>query len=192
MILENISQLPNYHLAPGTPLYRVQRTPTYQSGAQVSGLSIAPPGALVSRFDLRTDSTIYLALSADTACYEVMCRREALVVSIAQAAMREVVTLHTEVPLTLLDIRGEASMWPVLQSLRYEHTQELAEQALAEGFDGILYSSAQQPGGQCCVLFGRSLPHVAAHARHPLIGADNLLHPAFAEAVRGSCLTVVP
>lgn len=192
MIFENIFELPRYSLLPTTSLSRVQRADEHHRGARAGSLNVAVPGSRLGRFDLLTQATAYFALRPDTACFEAVCRRESLAMSLAQAATRELLAFSVQAPMTLLDLRGEAEGWPVLQSLRFDHTQAIADWAYGEGLDGILYCSAQQPGGLCCALFGKSLQWLEVQSRAGLINTKNCLHPDFAEAIKRSCIPVVP
>ncbi|MBC7393287.1 MAG: RES family NAD+ phosphorylase, partial [Variovorax sp.] len=98
------------------------------------------------RFALAMTETGYFAESPETAIYESLVRREAVFLSISNAAGRQLLCLRTIRPVQLLDLRQHASTWPVLQSLRFSATQEMAAEALAAGYEGIAYRSAQHYG----------------------------------------------
>jgi hypothetical protein len=80
----------------------------------------------------------------------------------------------------------------VLQSLRFSATQEVAAEALAAGFEGITYRSAQQHGQDCFVVFGTSLNAFRLVWRKALVLPDGSMHQALVAAIRGGQSVVVP
>lgn len=164
-------------------LYRVQRLRARPGSVAIGPLRLPPVGLMVGRFDLVEAPVAYLATSPDTAIFETWARREARIApfdALTRSGLLEVATLSG---LTLLDLRHETNAYPVLQSIRWHETQELAAEAHARGLQGLIYSSAQQLGGSCVALFdlqprslklieklplvdptGKQLLRVAAHA----------------------------
>ena len=119
-------------------------------------------------------------------------RREAVALSISNAASRQLLCLRPTRPVHLLDLRQHASSWSVLQSLRFSATQEIAEEALAAGFEGIAYRSAHQYGQDCFVVFGDALKALKLVWRKALVLEDGSVHQALAAAMRGGQIMVVP
>ena len=107
--------------------------------------------------------------------------------------MRTLLCVQTTQPLALLDLRMHASNWPVLQSLRLSHTQELAAESRAQGFAGIVYCSAQQHNMHCYAIFGDALAGLRAVWSERLTepGTGNL-HAVLAAAIRSSQVPLVP
>lgn len=77
---------------------------------------------------------------------ESLVRREAVSLSLSNAASRQLLCLRATHPVKLLDLRQHAASWPVLQSLRFAVTQQIAAGAESEGFEGIAYRAAQHHG----------------------------------------------
>ncbi|GAP37661.1 hypothetical protein ISF6_3606 [Piscinibacter sakaiensis] len=94
--------------------------------------------------------------------------------------------------MNLLDLRQHASSWPVLQSLRFPVTQEIAAGALAEGFEGVAYRSAQHYGQDCFVVFGPGLKTFKLVWRKALVLADGSMHQALVTAIRGGQIMLTP
>jgi len=137
--------------------------------------------------NLVDDEVAYFAESSEASVYETLARREATSLSMSALASRGLLTLQTTAPLRLLDLRFHAGAWPVLQSLRYRETQELAGEARDAGYSGIFYRSAQQYGSDCVVLFGTpAMRCVRLITRLPLVHASGALHRAAADALRGA------
>lgn len=86
--------------------------------------------------------------------------------ALKRSGLLEVVTLTG---LTLLDLRHEASAYPVIQSMRWHETQELAAEAYARGLHGLIYSSAQHPGGFCVAIFDPQLRTLKLIEKVPLV-----------------------
>ena len=176
-----------------TILYRVQRGRARRASVAIGTLRIPPRGLLLNRFDLPDDEVGYFADSSETAVYETLARREATTLSLSVMAKRMLLTLQTTEPLRLLDLRFHAGSWPVLQSLRYAETQELAREARDNGYPGLIYRSAQQYGSDCVVLFGATaMRRVKSIARMPLLSDSGALHRAAADAIRGAKIPLVP
>ena len=95
-------------------------------------------------------------------------------------------------PVHPLDLRQHASSWPVLQSLRFSATQEIAEEALAAGYEGIAYRSAQQYGQDCFVVFGASLRGFNLVWRRALLLPDGAMHQALVSAIHGGQIMLTP
>lgn len=139
------------------------------------------------------DEVAYFAESSETAVYETLARREAILLSLSSLAARVLLTLRTGSPLKLLDLRFHAGAWPVLQSLRYAETQALATETHAAGYDGLIYRSAQQYGSDCVVMFGaEAMRCVRLVSKLPLLSPAGALHRAAAEAIRGAKIPLAP
>lgn len=193
MKLEELEHAPEFVLPSPSILYRVQRLRSRPGAVAVGPLRLPPRGLLLNRFDLVDDEVAYFAESSDTAVYETLARREATMLSMAVVAGRALLTLQTTAPLRVLDLRFHAGAWPVLQSLRYGETQELAAEAHAAGYAGIVYRSAQQYGSDCVVLFGEgAMRSMKLVTKLPLVSPAGALHRAAAEAVRGAKIPFAP
>ena len=193
MKLEELEHAPDFILPSPSILYRVQRLRSRRGAVAVGQLRVPPRGLLLNRFDLVDDEVAYFAESNETAVYETLARREATSLSMSTVASRALLTLQTTAPLRLLDLRFHAGAWPVLQSLRYGETQELAAEARAAGYDGISHRSAQQYGSDCVVLFGTAAMRcVRVLTKLPLVNAAGALHRAAAEAIRGAKVPFTP
>lgn len=123
--------------------------------------------------------------------YEALARREVDVLTRGVLQNRVLLTVLLRHDLHLLDLRDCAHDYPVLQSLRYTQTQELAADAYDQGYDGIVYHSAQQHAGVCYAVFDRALPtfrHISKiDLVHPATGA---FHRALFNVLRGSRVTI--
>lgn len=192
MKLHDLQYLPPVTLAASQTVYRVQRIKARPGALTVGPLKMAPIGDMSGRFALAKTETGYFAESPETALYESLVRREAVSLSISNAASRQLLCLRTTRPLTLLDLRPHAASWPVLQSLRFPVTQAIAAGAMAEGFEGIAYRSAQHHGQDCFVVFGAALQGFKLVWRKALMLPDGSMHQALAAAVRGGQIMLVP
>ncbi len=192
MKLHDLQYLPPVTLAASQTVYRVQRAKARPGAVNVGPLKMAPIGDMSGRFALADTVTGYFAESPETAIYESLVRREAVSLSLANAATRQLLCLRTTRPVELLDLRPHAASWPVLQSLRFTVTQEIAAGALAEGFEGIAYRSAQHYGQDCFVVFGAGLKSFRLVWRRGLLLADGSMHQALAVAVRGGQIVLAP
>lgn len=119
-------------------------------------------------------------------------RREAVSLSISNAAGRQLLCLRAIRPIQLLDLRQHASSWPVLQSLRFSATQGIAAEAVTAGFEGIAYRSAQHYGQDCFVVFGAGLKAFKLVWRKALLFPDGSMHQALAAAIRGGQILLAP
>lgn len=192
MRLDDLGYLDTCTLAVGQSLYRVQRAGLRRGTVRRGPLKLAPAGLLGGRFDLTGAPTAYLAEAPETALYEAVARREAMLLSLAQLAQRELTAVQTRRELTLGDLRPHTSSWPVLQSLRHAETQALATQAQAAGFAGLVYRSAQHFGQDCFVLFDPPAACIKPLWRTPLVNAAGSIHHWVAQVVRGSRLPLTP
>lgn len=192
MKLHDLQYLPPITLAASQTVYRVQRVKTRPGTASIGPLKLAPAGDMSGRFALAEAPTGYFAESPETAIYESLVRREALALSLSHAASRQLLCLRTTKQMQLLDLRPHASSWPVLQSLRFSTTQQLAAQALTAGFEGIVYRSAQQYGQDCYGVFGASLSAFKLVWREALMLSGGAMHQALATAIRGGQITLTP
>jgi hypothetical protein len=192
MRLHDLQYLPPVALAASQTVYRVQRARSRPGAATIGPLKMAPIGDLSSRFAIAKAATCYFAESPETALYESLVRREAVLLSISVAAGRQLLCLRTTRPIQLLDLRPHASTWPVLQSLRFSATQDIAAEAAAEGFEGIAYRSAQHFGQDCFVVFGAGLKAFKLVWREALMLPDGSMHQALAAAIRGGQIMLSP
>lgn len=193
MKLVELEHAVDFTLPSPSILYRVQRMRSRRGAVAVGPLRVPPRGLHLNRFDLVDDEVAYFAESSETAVYETLARREATMLSLTVVASRVLLTLQTTAPLRLLDLRFHAGAWPVLQSLRYAETQELAREARALGYDGLIYRSAQQYGSDCVVLFGAgAMRCVKLVTKLPLVSPAGALHRAAAEAIRGAKVPLTP
>lgn len=193
MKLADLEFAPSLDLPAPTSLFRIQRTRARPGSLRIGRILLPPPHLLSGRFDIPGVSVGYFAEAPETAVYESLCRREATAVSIQAAAMRSLLCVQTAEPLKLLDLRTHANRWPVLQSLRLDHTQQLAAEAQAAGFRGIVYRSVQQHGKQCFAIFGEALAKLPMAWSERLIesGTGNL-HWVLACAINGARVMVTP
>lgn len=184
MHLSELSSPSIHHVPVPTILRRVQRVRARPGSAAIGSVRMAPAGTLSGRFDLATDVTGYFATSSTTAVLESTVRRETFEVSMALLKTRLELVVHTTRPLALLDLRPNATQWPVLQSLRFSETQELAADAAAAGFDGIIYRSAQHFGQDCYALLGGAMSGLKLIQKIPLVDPlTGRLHRAVYEAL---------
>jgi hypothetical protein len=94
-------------------------------------------------------------------------------------ATRCLLVLQTARSLRLLDLRFHAGQFAVLQSLRTHVTRDIAQQAKAAGYEGIAYSSAQQPGADRFALFGASMEALRLLSRAALVDpSDGRVSPS--------------
>lgn len=192
MKLHDLQYLPPITLAASQTVYRVQRIKSRSGTSSIGPLKVAPIGDLSGRFALATAETGYFAESPETAIYESLVRREAVSLSISNASRRQLMCLRTTRPVQLLDLRQHTSSWPVLQSLRFSATQEVAAEAQAAGFEGIAYRSAQHYGQDCFVAFGAGLQAFKLVWREALLLPDGSMHQALVTAIRGGQIMLVP
>lgn len=193
MKLADLEFTPSVDLPAPLVLYRIQRIRARRGSVRIGRILLPPADLLGGRFDIAGVAVGYFAEAPETAAYESLCRREATGVSLKAASLRTLLCVQTTQPLNLLDLRMHASSWPVLQSLRLKHTQELAADAYAQGFAGIVYCSAQQHNMHCYALFGAPLTNIRAVWSERLTerGTGNL-HAVLAGAIKGSQVPLVP
>lgn len=193
MKLADLEFTPSFDLPAPAVLYRIQRTRARRGSIRAGRVLLPPADLLGGRFDVAGIAVGYFAEAPETAVYESLCRREATSVSLQAASLRTLLCFQTTQRLNLLDLRMHASSWPVLQSLRLGHTQELAADAFAHGFSGIVYCSAQQHNMHCYALFEEPLNSIRALWAERLTeaGTGNL-HAVLASAIKGSQVPLVP
>lgn len=192
MKLQDLPNLASCTLPTSQPYYRIQRTAAAPGAASVGHLKMAPPGVMNGRFSLASTLTCYVAETPETAVYESLVRRETVSLSISTAAARQLLCLRATRTIQLLDLRPHASSWPVLQSLRFSSTQQIAAEALAKGFAGVAYRSAQHYGQDCFVVFGSFIKRLELVWCEPLLMPDGTMHKALFAAIRGGQITVTP
>jgi len=193
MKLTDLLYVPQLDLLTPQTLFRIQAARA-RVGTVKRGHILLPPSHLMfGRFDLLGLPVGYFAESPETAAFESLFRREADSVSLAVLAKRSLLCVQSTHSLRLLDLRPHTQSWPVLQSLRFAHTQALAAEAFGEGFAGIVYRSAQQYGMDCYALFGDALGFLKASWRKPLLepGTGNL-HKVVVAAQMGSQVMLTP
>lgn len=193
MKLADLEFAPSFDLPAPSVLFRIQRARARRGSFRVGPILLPPTHLLSGRFDVAGVAVGYFSAAPDTAVYESLCRREATGVSMKSAELRTLLCVQTGQPMTLLDLRMHASSWPVLQSLRLTHTQELAAEMHAQGLHGIVYCSAQQPNMDCYAIFGDALTGLRAVWSERLVepGTGNL-HAVLAGAIKGSQVPLVP
>ena len=190
MKLSDLEVVTSHSLASGQSLFRVQRT---RRATILRGpLKLAPIGLLSGRFDLPGVPCAYFGESPDTALYEALFRREAPMISLHELRTRELITVQVKRNLQLGDLRPHTPNWPVLQSLRFQETQELARDAYAAGLEGLIDRSAQQYGQDCVVIFDPSPSMVAARSKAALVGAGDALNRWVVLAAKRSKLPLAP
>jgi hypothetical protein len=172
--------------------YRLQLKKTISRSVQVKGYILAPTGGLVNRFDLVNEPTAYLADSPETALYESLFRREVTSCHWDRLAQRELVSFETQKAISLVYLRGQEEQYPVLQSMRYESSQELAKNYREKGLDGILYASAQHPYHGCVCLFKTGMEKTKKLESYPLVEPKTkAIHKAVVIAQRGSQVPII-
>lgn len=191
MKLRDIGYAANLHLPVPSILYRVQRSRARPRSVAIGPLRLPPTGTLSGRFDLPDQPVGYFCDSDEAAVYGTLARREQLVMLQEAISARSMLTLRTTGAMVLLDLRPLTATFPVLQSLRYSETQELALDARAAGYSGVIYRSAQQYDANCLALFEPVLGLLRQVTKHPLRTDGGQLHRAVASAVRGSRLPLI-
>lgn len=167
--------------------HRIQRIKAIKGSVRSNGFVLPPTGLLASRFDLSDQATAYLADSAETALYESLFRREARSCSMATLSQRAVVVFETTQRLRLADLRGHEEPFPVLHSLRYATTQQLAQDCAHHGLHGLLYASAQHPHHSCLCIFSSGIAMMRRLTVTPLVEpGSSRLHKAVVKAAYGS------
>lgn len=191
MHLSHLHFAPTNVLAASQALYRIQRNRAHRGTVRIGPLRLPPADLLSGRFDLAGTSVGYFAEAPETAVYEALARREAQNLSMAALRQRTLLCVQTKAPLQLLDLRPHASTFPVLQSMRFAQTQELAAEIAAIGHDGIVYRSAQQFGMDCYAIFGHALRELAASWSEALVEpATGNLHNVVVTCLLGSGLSL--
>jgi hypothetical protein len=167
--------------------HRVQRIKAIKGSVRSNGFVLPPTGLLSSRFDLADQATAYLADSAETALYESLFRREARSCTMATLNQRAIVVFETTQRLRLADLRGHEEPFPVLHSLRYATTQQLARDCAHHGLHGLLYASAQHPHHSCLCIFASGIALMRRLTVTPLMEpGSQRLHKAVVNAAHGS------
>lgn len=171
---------------------RVQRKTARKDSVRQKGYVLAPPGGLAGRFDLEDEATAYLADSPETALYESLFRREVRSCHFSRIEQRVLLSFETQAPLRLVDLRGLEAHYPVLQSMRYEASQEFAAACRQQELHGVLYASAQHASHNCVCLFGVGIDRTKKVATVDLVQAGTgLLHKAVVSAARGSQVPIL-
>lgn len=180
-------------LPTGQLFYRVQRTAGRKGSVKINRMILPPAGIKAGRFCLSDGITAYLADSPETALYEAVFRRELRAfVALSDLRIKTLGSFITRQALRLVDLRGLEEQYPVLQSQRIEHTQALSQQFFHEGYDGILYASAQHPQHACVCLFQSGCKKIRCIEAWPLVKPDtDLLHRAVVDAAKRSGIEIV-
>lgn len=190
MKLSDLEVITTFTLASGQSLFRVQRA--RRAAVRRGPLKLAPAGLLSGRFDLPDVPCAYFGEAPDTALYEALFRREAPLLALHEFRLRELLAVQVRRNLQLGDLRPHAPNWPVLQSLRFSETQELATDAYAAGLEGLIYRSVQQHGQDCVVLFDPDANVVAATTKTSLLGPGDSLNRWVVLAAERSRVPLVP
>ena len=187
MKLTDLQYALELNLSAPSVVHRVQRLTARRGSVAFGPLRVPPPGLLLGRFDLPNLEVGYFAETPEAAIYESLARREALSLSMDMLRKRAILALSITRSMLLLDLRPHAPAWPVLQSMRYGVTQQLALDAHRNGYAGLVYQSAQQYGADCYAIFGDSLRCFKQLSKVPLAKLDSdSIHWAAAAAIRGS------
>ncbi len=184
---------PFIELPPNTLWHRIQRIKSRRDSVRMGGFIMPPAGTLGGRFDLADEPTAYLADSELTALYESLFRRDARTCTLSQLRDRTLMSFRTSPGLRLVDVRGLAEPFPVLQSLRYATTQGFAAQSREAGAHGVLYASSQHPYHGCVCLFPEGVARMSKVSSAPLVkpGTDRL-HRSVIDAANGAQIVIVP
>jgi hypothetical protein len=192
MLLKELTSLQIHTIPAGQTFYRVQRRRSATSTVKAGPLRLAPPGLLMGRFDLADNVAAYMAESPEAALYEALFRRETVMVSMSSMGKRELVAIQFTKDTSLGDLRHSAGSLPVLQSLRFSQTQELAKSVHDESLSGVIFKSAQQFDKDCIALVGDACLDLKLVWRSPLIGPSATLNRWVAVAANGSRIPIVP
>lgn len=176
--------------------YRVQLKKPKLKSIRFKDYVLAPlpevTQGLNSRFDLAEESVAYLADSPETALYEALFRRNLTMCHWDRIALRELLTFETQKPIRVAYLRGQEEQYPVLQSMRYESSQELAKSYREKGLDGLLYASAQHPYHGCICLFKSGMEKTKKLESYPLVESKTkAFHKAVITAQRGSQVPII-
>jgi hypothetical protein len=192
MKITDLGFLTHQYLPTSSSLFRIQWARARRSTVVRGALKLPPPGTGGGRFDLQREAVAYFAEVPETAAYETLARRETTLLSLGSLAQRRLLTLHTTATLHLADLRPHVSSFPVLHSLRYSETRELAEDIAAQGYEGIVFASAQHPGMDCYAIFEKALGLLKPASRAvPLATSAGDVHSCVVAAIRGSRVPVV-
>lgn len=195
MQLADLNLITQTNLAKHQVLYRVQRSRASPNSVTFSkGTVILPtPKVVRGRFDINSHSVGYFATCAEAALYEAVCRRNVQFVAAQEIQEKALVCFQAKSAIqNLLDIRPHASGWPALQAERYSITQRLANEALAAGFSGIVYKSAQQYDMDCYALWGEALHEFQVLESEPLMLANGSIHQALGATLERSGIALLP
>ena len=172
--------------------YRVQRKNGRSDSVRSKGFVLAPPGGLAGRFDLTAEATAYLADSQETALYESLFRREVRSCHLSRIEQRALVTFETVAPVRLADLRGLEERYPVLQSMRFDTSQEFAQGCRQQDLHGVIYASAQHPSHSCLCLFNAGIERTKKQGTTALVQlVTGLLHKAVVLAALGSQVPIL-
>ena len=114
MPLHELQYLPPVTLSASQTVYRVQRIKARPGAVTTGALKTAPIGDMSGRFALTGAATGYFAESPETAVYESLARREAVWLSISNAARRQLLCLRTtrDVQLLRAGLLCRVRRWP--------------------------------------------------------------------------------
>ncbi|WP_442777241.1 RES family NAD+ phosphorylase [Sphaerotilus montanus] len=174
-------------------MYRIQRTRRTASTVAIGAVRLPPTGLLTGRFDLPNAPVGYFAEEPETAAYETLARREAKALSMTDLETRSLLWVQLTEPVTLLDLRPHTPTWPVLTSLRFACTQELASDAAHHGYAGLVYRSAQHYDHDCYTLFAPAVGLLRRVESTPLVDRPTGgLHRLMRDVARGAQMAFVP
>lgn len=189
MILTKLDRAEELVLPASSVLKRVQRKRSRPGTVSIGPVRLPPSHLCSGRFDIVDSPVGYFADSAETAMYESIARRECEFLPIDLLRGRVLLTVCTKQELRLLDLSPCTHDFPVLQSLRYGQTQELAHDALHHGYDGIAYHSAQRHGALCYALFDSGMRSIRkVHTNDLIQTSTGAFHTALANVIRGSSI----
>ncbi|MDO8770479.1 MAG: RES family NAD+ phosphorylase [Burkholderiaceae bacterium] len=172
--------------------YRIQRLKALKDSVRTNGFILPPTGIMAGRFDLTHQATAYMADSPETALYESLFRREARSCTMGSLSDRVLTIFETTQRLRLVDLRGHEESFPVLQSLRYDATQQLAQDCLDQGIHGVIYASAQHPYHACLCLFANGIAAMRRRTATPLVEQQTQrLLKAVVKAAHGSRVPIL-
>lgn len=172
--------------------YRIQRLNTRKGSIRANGFILPPIGGMTGRFDLVDQACAYLADSPETTVYESLFRRETRSCTMAVLSELAITVFETTQRLRLVDLRGHEESFPVLQSLRYETTQHLAQDCFEQGMHGVIYASSQHPYHSCICLFANGITEMRRRAVTPLVEPKTQrLHKSVVNAAHGSRVAIL-
>ena len=131
-----------------------------------------PGGA---RFSTADRGAWYAARTVETALAEsVYCRTQELIEVGHFDTRMQMRLYHADFGSTFHDVRGRSPDDPMYDPRSYVRSQTFAGELLAQGSNGLVYTSVRHPGGQCIACFRPKLVkrvRVAAHYEYAWEGS---------------------